>query len=60
MMCSLCIYVLVFVCFIILRVKHKKMARYFHSPLGIPSAIFGMAFFSTAIVTFFMYTPFVT
>jgi amino acid transporter len=56
---SISIYVLVLVSFILFRAKHQKIARHYRSPFGPPFALFAIASMSTAIVTFFIFTPFV-
>lgn len=58
--CSLMNYILLFIAFIKLRLDHKKMARQFVNPLGIPSAVLGIGCMLAATVSLFTHAPLIT
>jgi hypothetical protein len=45
------VYILVFLAFIQFRTHFSNIAREFHSPLGIPGALLGIAIFTVVRVT---------
>jgi amino acid transporter len=53
-------YILLFIAFIKLRLDHKKMARQFVNPLGIPSAVVGIGCMLAATVSLFTHAPLIT